>query len=353
MNSGKSRVVPLPVVVVLVGLIGGVAATVLALLTFGVQATVSPDHLPLAVGADESSAAAALAQLTQNISAHGGDQVSWHVVNSRAEAENLLDAKQAYGAILFSPGPSGLSATVLLSGAVNPNATGIAEPILLGVAQGVGAHAQVVTIHPTSAAGRTLPLAATALLWLTALVANVVALVLAPRLRAGAALGRIAVVGVAAAAAAVGTGVVVGLAWLWDSTLPIDWQVAGFFGMAGLAFSLLQAAAVRWIGPAAIALLGPFYLMAPAVAGLPPELLNPTYRTLLWSWTPFRFSTEGVRSLMFLGSGAPDVQSAQLVLGAIALIGFVLIVVRRTSPRAKDMLVTATRSTTADSASSS
>lgn len=321
--------VPLPIVVLLVGLIGGVAATVLALLTFGVQATVSPDHLPLAVGADDSSAAPALSQLTQNISAHGGDQVSWLVVQSRVEAENLLDTKQAYGAILFSPGASGLSATVLLSGAVNPNATGIAEPILLGVAQGVGAHAQVVTIHPTSAAGRALPLAATALLWLTALVANVFSLVLGPRLRSGAALGRIAVVGVAAAAAAVGTGVVVGLAWLWDSTLPIDWQVAGFFALAGLAFALLQAAALRWIGVGAMALLGPFYLMAPAVAGMPPELLNPTYRALLWSWTPFRFSTEGVRSLMFLGSGAPDVQPAQVLMGAIALVSLVLIAVRR------------------------
>jgi hypothetical protein len=324
--------VPLPIVVVLLGLIGGVATTVLALLTFGVQATVNPDHLPLAVGTDDPTAAAALTQLTQNISAHGGDQISWHVVQSRAEAENLLDGKQAYGAILFSPGPSGLNATVLLSGAVNPNATGIVQPILLGVAQGVGAHAQVVTIHPTSAAGRTLPLAATALLWLTALVANIFALVLAPRLRAGAALGRIAVVGVSAAAAIVGTGVVVGLGWLWDSTLPIDWQVAGFFAMAGLAFSLLQAAALRWIGIGAMALLAPFYLMAPAVAGLPAELLNPTYRALLWSWTPFRFSTEGVRSLMFLGSGAPDVAPAQLVLAAIALGGLVLIAVRRKSP---------------------
>jgi hypothetical protein len=81
-----------------------------------------------------------------------------------------------------------------------------------------------------------------------------------------------------------------------------------------------------------MALLVPFYLMAPAVAGLPPELLNPTYRALLWSWTPFRFSTEGVRSLMFLGSGAPDVQSAQLVLGAIALGGLVLIAARRKNP---------------------
>ena len=315
---------PLPVVVLIPALLGGVAATVLALLTFGVQATVNPDHVPLAVAGDP--------QLTAAISAHGGDQVSWRVVQTREEAEGLLDSKQVYGAVLFGAGARGPVATVLLSGAINPNATGVAEPVLLGVAQGVGAQAQVVMIHPASAAGRALPLAGTALLWLTALAANVVTLGLAPRLRGGVALGRIGVLGVAAAVAVVGTGVVVGLGWTWDSSLPIDWSVAGFLALCGLAFALLQAAALRWLGIAAVALLGPFYLMAPAVAGLPPELINPIYRTLLWSWTPFRFSTEGIRSLLFLGGGAPDVQPAMLLMLGIALGGAILIIARRKSP---------------------
>jgi hypothetical protein len=332
MNSTGRRVVPLPVVSLIPALIGGAAATVLALLTFGVQATVNPDHVPLAVGADDPATGPALTQLVEAVSAHGGDQVSWRVVQTRAEAESLLDSKQAYGALLFSPSPAGLTATVLLSGAVNPNATAVAQPILLGVAQGAGAKAQVVTIHPTSAAGRTLPLAATALLWLTALVANIVTLVLGPRLRGGAPVGRIGLLGVAASAALVGAGVVVGLAWLWDSSLPIEWPVVGFLALCGLAFALLQAAALRWLGFVAIALLAPFYLMAPAVAGLPPELINPTYRALLWSWTPFRFSTEGARSLLFLGGGAPDVQPAILLMFAIALGGLILVVARRRSP---------------------
>jgi hypothetical protein len=334
MNSARRRLVPLPLVALMPALIGGAAATVLALLTFGVQATVSPDHLPLAVGADDPAAAPALGQLVQTISTHGSDQVSWHVVQSRAEATSLLNSKQVYGALLFSASPNGLAATVLLSGGVNPNATAVAQPALVGVAQGVGARAQVVTIHPASAAGRTLPLAATALLWLTALVANIVTLVVAPRLRAGAALGRIGVLGVAAGVAVAGTGVVVGLAWLWDSSLVIDWQSVGFLGLCGLAFALLQAGLLRWLGVAAVALLGPFYLMAPAVAGLPPELINPAYRTLLWSWTPFRFSTEGLRSLLFLGGGAPDVQPALLLMLAIALGGAILVVARRKSPAA-------------------
>ena len=332
MNSTRRRVIPLPIVAVIPALVGGVAATALALLTFGVQATVNPDHVPLAIGAEDPATAPALAQLTQGVSAHGGDEISWQVVQSRADAVKLLDSKQVYGALLFTPSQSGLSASIVLSGAVNPQATAVAQPILLGIAQGVGAKAQIETIHPASAAGRTLPLAGTALLWLTALIASISALVLGPRLRGGAAIGRIGVLGVAAAAAVVGTGVVIGLGWLWDSSLTIDWSVAGFLALSGLAFALLQAAALRWLGFEAVALLAPFYLMAPAVAGLPPELINPTYRALLWSWTPFRFTSEGIRSLLFLGGGAPDVPPAIVLMLAIALGGAILVIARRKNP---------------------
>lgn len=330
-NSGShQRTLPLIVVSLLAATIGAVAALVLGLLTFGVQATVNPDHVPLAVGTEDPNAATALAQLTQGVVSHGGDQIEWHTVESRAQAESLLDNKQVYGAMLFSPGSSGLNATILLSGAVNPQATALAQSILVGVAAGTKAQFQIVTIHPASAAGRTLPLAGTALLWLAALVGNVVVLGLGPRWRGGAAVGRIGVFGLAASSAILGTALVIGLAWLWDSTLSIGWDAAGFFLLVGFAFALLQAAVLRWLGLAGVALLGPLYLIAPAVAGLPPELINPTYRVLLWSWTPFRFSVEGMRSVLFLNGGAPDVQPALILFTAIALVAAVLIGARRT-----------------------
>ena len=328
MNSPAGRALPLPLVTLLAALIGTTIAFVLALLTFGVQATVNPDHVPLAVGTADPATAPALSQLVQGVASHGGDQVQWRQVESRAEAENLLETKQVYGALLFSPGQGGVSATILVSGAINPNATAIAQPILTGVALAVKAPVQVVTVHPTSATGRTLPLAATALLWLAALASNLVSLTFAPRLRRGAPLGRAGVVGVAAFAAVFGTGLVFGLAWLWDSSLAIGWDVAGFLLLVGLAFALLQGAVLRWLGLPGVAVLGPLYLMAPAVAGLPPELINPTYRALLWSWTPFRFSTEAIRSLAFLGGGAPDVAPALGLFAAIALGGLVLILAR-------------------------
>lgn len=52
-----------------------------------------------------------------------------------------------------------------------------------------------------------------------------------------------------------------------------------------------------------------------------PELLDPVYRALLWSWTSSRFSTEALRSLLSLGPGAPDVEAALWLFGAIAAAG--------------------------------
>jgi hypothetical protein len=71
----------------------------------------------------------------------------------------------------------------------------------------------------------------------------------------------------------------------------------------------LQAGLLRVLGVGAMAILGPLYLVAPAVAGQVPELLNPAYRALLWSWTPFRFSAEGLRSFL---QGTPDAPDAWL-----------------------------------------
>src|SRR5262252_4239516 len=315
---------------------GAAGALLIGLLTFGVQATAAPSHVPLAVGVTTP----ALAPIAARVASQGGDAVSWRTISSRAEAERLLDDRAIYGAVLFSPGPGGPTATVLLSGALNPSATQVAQPVLTQVAatvltsartQPAGANPalQVVTVHPTSAAGRVLPLAASALLWLATLITSVLAVVAGPRLRGGRPLGRVATLVAAAGSALLGTAVVAGLAYAWDPTLPLSWTAAGFLALVGLAFALLQAAVLRWLGLRGVAVLAPLYLMAPAVAGLVPELLNPVYRSLLWSWTPFRFSTEGLRSLLFLGGDSADVRTALWVFGAIAAAGLLATITPR------------------------
>ena len=70
-----------------------------------------------------------------------------------------------------------------------------------------------------------------------------------------------------------------------------------------------------------------------AVAGQPPELLNPVYRDLLWSWTPFRFSTEALRSLIFLGSSASDVQPALWLFAVMAVAGLAMLLIPGRPPR--------------------
>jgi hypothetical protein len=83
----------------------------------------------------------------------------------------------------------------------------------------------------------------------------------------------------------------------------------------------VQGALVKFLGIRALAVLGPLYLIAPSVAGTVPELLDPAYRALLWSWTPFRFSAEGLRSVLQGTPDAPDVLTGVLVLGGLAVLG--------------------------------
>jgi hypothetical protein len=304
------------------GLVGAVVATVLGFLTFGVQATVAPDHVPLAVATPDNPA---LRQAASQIASHGGDTVSWQVTDP-AHARELLEDKEVYGILEINQGPA---VTIVTSGAVNPGGTQVAQQVLTGAAQGLlGAFAQqqvdvqpprVETIHPASAAGRTAPLAASALLWIGALVGSMAFGLLAVRRgmrpTATARLTLVASIGVLA------TGAVVGLMKLWDSSLNVSWEVLGFLLLTAVAFAAVQGGLLRLLRLRAAAILGPMYLLAPAVAGTVPEMLDPAYRTLLWSWTPFRFSAEGLRSLLQGVPDAPDVRTGVIVLASMAVVG--------------------------------
>jgi hypothetical protein len=318
-------------VAVVLGLVGAVVATVLGLLTFGVQATVAPDHLPLAVAA-QPGGPPQLAQAADRIASQGGDAVEWQVTDP-ARARELLADKEVYGVLELGATQAGPTMTIVTSGAVNPQGTQVAQQVLTGAAQGLaGALAQqqvtvapprVEVLHPVSTAGRTAPLAASALAWIGALVGGMAFALLAIRrgLRPTP-LSRLALV---ASIAVFVTGAVAGLLKLWDSALPMGWDVLGFLFLTAVAFAAVQGALLRLVKLRAAAILGPLYLLAPAVAGTVPELLNPAYRALLWSWTPFRFSTEGLRSLLQGVPDAPDVRLGVLVLGAMAVVGFAVL----------------------------
>ncbi|MFC5052591.1 ABC transporter permease [Saccharothrix xinjiangensis] len=283
----------------------------LGLLTFGVQATAHPDGVPLAVAVGVD-APPQLRGIADQLAATGSEEVSWRVTTPD-RTRDLLSRQEVYGVLELVPG----GATVVLSGAVNPSGTQVAQQVLGGVAQGAGLPARVVVLDPASAAGRTAPLAASALLWIGGLVAGAAFTRLVRRPDVTSRL-----VGVVAATA-LGVGVVAGLFTLWDPSLPLGWRVLGYLALVGTAFALVQGALLRLFGLRAMAVLGPLYLVAPSVAGQAPELLDPAYRALLWSWTPFRFSTEGLRALLHGGEPAAAglwVPAALAAVGLVALL---------------------------------
>lgn len=301
---------PAGALALLAAVAGALVAVVLGFLTFGAQATVAPDGLPVAVTAPPGPLEAA----ANRIATHGGGQLSWRVT-SPEEGRKLLEDKEVYGVLE-------LPSTVVVSGAVNPSGTQIAQQALTGAAQALGGTPKVETLHAASAAARVAPLALSALAWVGCLVAGAV-LVLAGR-RIGRAAGVAARFTQIVAAGVLVTGVLAGFLKLWDSSLPIGWDVLGFLFLTATGFAALQTGLLRLLGVRAMAILGPLYLVAPAVAGQVPELLNPAYRAVLWSWTPFRFSAEGLRSLLQGVPGAPDVTTGIWVLAGLLVAGLVL-----------------------------
>jgi hypothetical protein len=322
---------PRPVVIaVRAMIIGAVAASVLGLITFGVQATVKPDRLPVAVAVTaDGPAGAQLRQAADQLASRSGEELAVRVV-SPDQARRLLDDKRVYGVLELAaaPGGNGVAATVVLSGAVNPAGTQVAQQALTAAAQGLtaasgpAAPVQVRVVHPASAAGRIAPLAGSALLWFGTLAGAVLITVLGSR--SGRPLGAGLRLATVFGSAFLVTAVVAGFFRLWDANLQLDGYVLGFMLLVAVAFAALQQATLRLLGLPGMAILVPLYLMAPAVAGQVPELLHPAYRAVLWSWTPFRFSTEGLRSLLLDGT-APDVWTAVWVFAVMAVVGLVVL----------------------------
>jgi hypothetical protein len=313
-----------PVLAVLMGLAGAAVAAVLGLLTFGAQATVHPDHVPLAVAAPADGP---LRGVAGQIASQGGDAVSWQVT-SPEQATNLLDDKKIYGYLDLTSAPA--TPKIVVSGAINPQGTQFAQQILTEVVHKLAATTsgapavQTIMIHPASLAGRTAPLAASALLWICGLVATLGFGAITSRRKIRAGIGARSLVALTASVA--GVGVICGFYRLWDNTLPLTWSVLGFLLLTAFAFTAVQGALLRLFHLRAAVVLGPLYLIAPAVAGQVPELLNPAYRAALWSWTPFRFSTEGLRSLLMGTPSAPDVRLGIIVLASMAAAGLAVLI---------------------------
>ncbi|PXY24317.1 hypothetical protein BA062_29290 [Prauserella flavalba] len=313
---------------VLTALVGGLAVVVLGFLTFGAQTTAAPKHVPVAVSAP---ATGPLHQAAQRVAGQGGEVLGWRVTTP-AEGRQLLEDKEVYGVLELTAAQGAPSAKVVVSGAVNPTGTQLAQQGLTGAGQaltaafaqgGAAAPVAVETVHETGAAGRFAPLGLSALAWVGGLAAGAALTVLSQR--RGALPSPLARFTQVLGTSVLVTGALVGFVALWDSSLHLGWETIGFVFLTAMAFASLQAGLLRLLGVRAMAILGPLYLLAPSVASQVPEMLNPAYANLLWSWTPFRFSTEGLRSLLVGTPDAPDVATGVWVLGAMLVAGLLVV----------------------------
>ncbi len=135
------------------------------------------------------------------------------------------------------------------------------------------------------------------------------------------------------AASILAPAVVLGYAALWDSSLEVPWPAVGYLVLVAAAFAAVHGFVLRLLGLAGAPLLALLYLTVPAVAALPPELLQPAYRVLLCSWSPFRFSTETLRSLLFLDGSAPGVDTGILLFTLLAAGGLAVLLWPSRKPR--------------------
>jgi hypothetical protein len=255
----------------------------------------------------------------------------------------LLHDKEIYGVLELSLEAEGPQATVVLSGAINPAGTQIAQQALTAAGdaltaaiaqqnpQAIAGPVRVQQRHPASAAGRAAPLAASALAWLGCMVAGAALTVLARRsgvtVGAGSRILAVATVGVLV------TALLAGYLSLWDSDLPLGVDVLGLILLTTLAFAAVQGGLLHRLGIKAMAILAPLYLIAPAVAGQVPELLHPGYRNALWSWTPIRFPAEALRSLLHGTPDSPDVARGVWVLSGMLVVGLALLAWPRKTAR--------------------
>ncbi len=309
----------------------------LALCTFGVTATAAPRDVPMVIAPEQP--APDLEAVVAQVAAQPSEEIEWLRADSGARARQLLDDKEAYGALILATGPGGgAEATVLVNGGMNAPGAQFAATVLPTVGQQAVARAgdgappvRTEFVNPSSPAGRTVPVAASSLLWIIGLVASALTFLLLGRAATTLRPWLLATAVLAPVAGVVGAGAVVGFAELWDSGIDMSWPTFGFLALVGTAFVLVQGAVLGWLGLRGMALLAPLYLLAPAVAGQPPEFLLPAYRALLWSWTPFRFSAEGLRSLLFF-DGAPGIGGPVTVMVGLAVGAVLLLAARAARP---------------------
>ncbi|MCM3627860.1 DUF3533 domain-containing protein [Paenibacillus glycanilyticus] len=290
--------------------------------------------------------------------------ISWKLVSSEAEAREGMNSRDYYGALvlpkdlsagvasLTSPTPAPATVQIISNEGMNTQAATVvkqglgqvmkmvslelskstlgqlsqrSDQIPAATAAALLAPLQVTeeTVHPVGAnnASGNAPGLMTQIMWMGSLVTAMM-LFLASN-NAKKTTGRKwgvqllqPIVGIALVGGASGFLVWMANAWYgMEMTAAVDTWL--FLWLGGSMFYLLQSMLLNWIGLPAMAILILLMFFSMPILNMPVEFLSGTTHDLLYSWTPLRFVTGGLREIMYFG-GMDAVGTNAAVLWSIA-----------------------------------
>lgn len=272
----------------------------------------------------------------------------WEVVGSEAEVRAGLENQEYYGALvlpadlssgmlsLAGPTPKPATVRIITNEGMNTQASAAVKQVLgaamkgvslelssqllgqigqqseqisVGVAKALLAPINVVeeSVHMAGGnnANGNAPGLLTQILWIGSLVTGLVLFLMSQQAvgkgarRWSVVLGQ-AVIGLIVIAAA--SGFIVWMASSWygmELAQSVDtWLL---LWLAGSAFFLLQSSLLNWIGFPAMGILVLLMFFSMPLLNMAPEFLSQATQDWLYSWTPLRFVSSGLREVMYFG----------------------------------------------------
>ncbi len=361
----KQRLLWIGIVIVMVVLIVFGAATM------GSVLGTKPKDIPVALVVLDQPAelptggALAVGEMVrEKLTANAQIPISWEIVGSEEEARAGLDEHEYYGALvlpadlssglisLASPAPKPATVRIIANEGMNTQAATVVRQILGQAMKGVSLelsnqllgqigqqteqipiaaaqaflapiNVQEESVHPTGAnnGNGNAPGLLTQTMWIGSLVTGMLLFFASQKTivagaRRWAVIPTQTIAGLAIAGAASGF-----LVWMASSWYGMELAQAVdtwlFLWLGGSAFFLLQSALLNWIGLPAMGILILLMFFSMPVLNMAPEFLSQATHDWIYSWTPLRFVSGGLREVMYFG-GLESVNDNAAVLWGIA-----------------------------------
>ncbi|MFC5470744.1 YhgE/Pip domain-containing protein [Cohnella suwonensis] len=298
--------------------------------------------------------------------------ISWTIVGSEEEARSGIDDRDYYGALILpadlsagvaslaGPEPKPATVQIIASEGLNAQAATVVkqglgqamrmvnadlskslldqmskmtEQVPISVAQALLApiNVQEETVHAvgTNNATGNAPGMLTQIMWMGSLVTAMILFLAGGNAMKGGAR-RLSTIAMQPVAGVVITGIASGfLIWMASSWYGMELAQATetwlFLWLAGATFYMLQSALLNWIGIPAMAILVLLMFFSMPLLNMAPEFLSSASHDWIYSWTPLRFVSGGLREVMYFG-GLDEVGSNAAALWSIAGAFLILLV---------------------------